>query len=281
MDFNDALRRIPAYLIVIFSVALVVIIGVLDYLTGVELSLDIFLLIPVLLTSWYVNRTAGASIAILSAAVWALANYKARATFFTPFFFDLNVIERLGLFIVVVLLISELRVVFDRVERISRIDSLTKLLNPGAFYGTTTIELGRAERFKRPFTMAYLDVDNFKNINDEYGHLAGDDLIRIIGSVITHNIRAIDIAGRLGGDEFAIMLPETEEGQARDVVERLVAELSQVMADKGYGTTLSIGVVTASQFPTTIDDVIRRADHAMYTVKKGGKNAIGFEVQSI
>lgn len=277
MNIIDVLRRIPAYWVVIFSVALVAVIGVLDYLTGVELSLDIFLLVPIILTSWYVNRAAGTSLAILSAAVWALANYKERATFFTPLFFDINVIERLGLFIVIVLLISELRFVFDRVERLSRIDSLTKLLNPGAFYGTTTIELGRAQRFSRPFTMAYLDVDNFKTINDEYGHLAGDDLIRIIGSVITHNIRAIDIAGRLGGDEFAIMLPETEEEQARDVIDRLVAELSQVMADKGYKTTLSIGVVTASHFPTTIDDVIRRADHAMYIAKKGGKNAVSYK----
>jgi diguanylate cyclase (GGDEF)-like protein len=279
MHFHDYLRKIPAFWIVVFCLALVVLIGVLDYYTGVELSFDIFLLIPVLLAGWFVNRSAGVGLAVFSAGVWTIANYKARATFFTPFFFDLNVLERLGLFLVIVLLISELRLVFNRVEELSRTDSLTELLNPRAFYGGVASELGRAERFGRPLTVVYLDVDDFKKINDEHGHMAGDDLLRVIASVIKRNIRVIDIAGRLGGDEFSIVLPETGEAQAREVVERLVLEVGEVMAEKGYSTTLSIGAVIVSEFPASVEEIIKRADEAMYVVKKSGKNAVSYEAR--
>ncbi len=279
MAVYDDLRKIPAYWITLFAVILVIIIGILDYLTGVELNLDIFLLIPIFLVAWFVGRLAGAGLAAFSAVIWSFANFNDRAIFSSPFIFDVNVAERLALFLIIVLLISALRRAFDRTDELSRTDSLTNLLNVRAFYIEATNELERAQRFARPFALAYIDVDDFKQINDTHGHLAGDESLRVVASVIKRNIRTIDVAGRLGGDEFAILLSETGETQAREVLARLVSELGEAMDENGYTNTLSIGVVVVSEFPTSIEEVIKRADDAMYAVKKSGKNAVSFKIQ--
>jgi diguanylate cyclase (GGDEF)-like protein len=279
MHLHDYLRRIPAYLVITLSVFFVIVIGLLDYLTGIELSLDIFLLIPIFLVAWFVSRRAGFDLAVFSAAVWILANFRARSMFVTTFFFDVNVTERLVLFLLIVFLVSALRNSFDHVEQMSRTDSLTELLNARAFYRDATIELERAQRFGRPFTMAYLDADDFKQINDNYGHIAGNDILRLIASVIKRNIRSIDVAGRLGGDEFAILLSETDEIQAREVLARLVSELTQGMLAKSYTSTLSIGAVIVTDFTESVEDIIKLADDTMYSVKNNGKNAIAYKVQ--
>jgi diguanylate cyclase (GGDEF)-like protein len=277
MTVYDYLRKVPAYLIIAVAAALIALIGWLDFVTGTELSLDIFMLIPIFLVAWFVDWRTGSILSIFGAIVWWFANSPTRATFATPLFFDINVLERLAFFLLIVFLVSSLRTAFDYVEKLSRTDSLTELLNSRTFYGEARSELERARRFGHPLTVAFLDVDDFKLINDENGHAAGDDILRAIGAVIKRNVRGLDLAGRLGGDEFAILLAETGETQAREAIARLMTELNEVIAESGYTVTFSGGVVTPPELPETVDDIIKRADKAMYAVKRSGKNTVVYE----
>jgi diguanylate cyclase (GGDEF)-like protein len=277
MSLYSYLRKIPAIWVIFVGAALIALIGALDYVTGTELSLDIFLLIPIFLVAWFVNWRMGSLLSIFGAIVWWFANAPTRATFATPFFFDVNVVERLGLFLLIVFLVSSLRNAFDYVEKLSRTDSLTELLNSRSFYDDARTELERARRFGHPLTVAFLDVDDFKSLNDEYGHAAGDEILRAIGVVIKRNVRGLDLAGRLGGDEFAILLAETGETQAREAIARLITELNEVIAERGYAITFSGGVVSPPDLPESVDDIIKRADEAMYVVKRSGKNTIVYE----
>jgi diguanylate cyclase (GGDEF)-like protein len=277
MAVYEYLRRLPSFLIVAAAAMLIALIGWLDFATGTELSLDIFMLIPIFLVAWFVDWRMGSLLSIFGAIVWWIANSSDRATFATPFFFDINVIERLAFFLLIVFLVSSLRSAFDYVEKLSRTDSLTELLNSRAFYAEARTELERARRFGHPLSVAFLDVDDFKLINDENGHSAGDDILRAIGAVIKRNVRGLDLAGRLGGDEFAILLAETGETQAREAIARLMTELNEVIAERGYRVTFSGGVITPPELPDSVDDIIKRADEAMYVVKRSGKNTVIYE----
>lgn len=141
-------------------------------------------------------------------------------------------------------------------------------------------EVERFRRHQRPLTLAYLDVDNFKTVNDSYGHSVGDQLLRSLSHTLKTNIRSVDIVARLGGDEFALLLPETDYRSAQVVVTRLQDKLLAAMAVKSFPVGFSIGVVTFLSLPESIDEMIELVDHLMYDVKNSGKNRLKHEVFS-
>src|SRR6185312_6159583 len=104
---------------------------------------------------------------------------------------------------------------------LARIDALTGVANGRTFYDLARVELCRFQRTGRPFTVAYLDLDNFKQVNDRLGHPAGDDLLRRVAQVLRDNTRVLDVPARLGGDEFALLLPETDAEDALPVLSKL------------------------------------------------------------
>lgn len=116
--------------------------------------------------------------------------------------------------------------------------------------------------------MVYLDIDEFKGVNDHFGHAGGDALLRFVGSAIRQSIRAVDVATRLGGDEFAILLPETDRPMAPSLLERLSQHLHNSRA------TFSVGAITSETPPPTPDDLLRSADLAIYRVKQSGKGSV-------
>jgi diguanylate cyclase (GGDEF)-like protein len=146
-----------------------------------------------------------------------------------------------------------------------------------AFYDLAQREIERARRFKHPFTIAYMDLDNFKMINDQHGHSVGNELLRIVSETIKKNSRAVDSIARLGGDEFAVLLTETGGESAKVVFSKLHKQIMEVMDRNKWAVTLSIGAVTYITPPNTVDDMLKKADDLMYSVKKGGKNMIKYE----
>jgi diguanylate cyclase (GGDEF)-like protein len=135
-------------------------------------------------------------------------------------------------------------------------------------------------RYHRTLSIAYIDCDNFKAVNDQYGHHVGDDLLRVISKTMLRKLRSSDLPGRLGGDEFAVMLPETTAEACRMVVEMLQQRLLQEMAEHKWPVTFSIGIATFTRMPPSIEDMIRQADKLMYAVKNTSKGAIKQEVFS-
>jgi diguanylate cyclase (GGDEF)-like protein len=145
--------------------------------------------------------------------------------------------------------------------------------NRRAFFEIANAERGRACRYGRPLTLAYLDVDNFKGINDRLGHASGDHLLVEVSRVLRDNVRASDAVARLGGDEFALLFPETDAAGAEAALRNLQKRLADAMQAADWPVTFSMGAAVFA-CPESVDEMIRAADELMYGVKKAGKNNI-------
>jgi diguanylate cyclase (GGDEF)-like protein len=152
-------------------------------------------------------------------------------------------------------------------------DQLTNVLNARAFADRLGEELDRNRRYPRPLALLYMDLDNFKIINDTHGHQTGDAVLRLVADAMRSSVRHSDVVGRLGGDEFAVLMPETDAQLADAAAKRLVVNLRNVF--KGTpNVTASIGVVSCTATDANTDDLLRRADQAMYDAKKQGKDRV-------
>lgn len=154
-------------------------------------------------------------------------------------------------------------------------DALTGVFNRGHFVEMSNMEIDRARRFAEPLSVAMIDIDHFKGINDIYGHAAGDKVIIALTQGVSGFIRKIDFVGRIGGEEFALLLPRANKEPALEVAQRLRLALSERVVDIGgaeVNFTVSIGV--AALRPTTRDlaDLMRNADAALYKAKRAGRN---------
>jgi diguanylate cyclase (GGDEF)-like protein len=254
----------------------VAVLGVIDYATGFEISFALFYLIPISFVAWYAGKGSGLMTAFFSTATWDLANTLAGQTFSNPAILYWNMATRLGFFAVVTLLLSRLRRKLDHERDMSRTDFLTGAANYRAFYDKAGVEILRSTRNGRPFTVAYIDLDNFKAINDRYGHIIGDAVLRTVAESITDNLRGIDVVARLGGDEFVVLFPETDADSARLAVGKIQRVLLDEMGRNQWPVTFSMGVVTFRTPPRSVDEMIKMADQLMYDVKTKGKDAAKF-----
>ncbi|MBS1852939.1 MAG: diguanylate cyclase [Acidobacteria bacterium] len=157
-------------------------------------------------------------------------------------------------------------------KELSRMDSLTVLPNRRAFYEALDVERLRSRRYGRPLTLAYLDLDNFKQVNDAWGHAAGDELLVTVASTIRNTLRSTDFLARLGGDEFAVILPESDAFAAQAVLRKLQAALHAALERRAV--TVSIGAATFLNPQDSVEMMLTIADNTMYSVKKKGKNDV-------
>jgi diguanylate cyclase (GGDEF)-like protein len=264
--------------IIILSFVLVLIIGVFDYITGNEIASSIVYLLPIAISAWYVGKRSGFFISIISALTWITADLYAGGSYSHPLIPVWNTLVRFGLFIIITELLSGMKQSLEREYQLARTDPLTCLSNTRAFQEFAAKEINRAARYKRPFTIAYIDIDNFKVINDTLGHHAGNTLLRVMADTLQKNIRATDIASRLGGDEFVVILPETGEEQAKTAIDKIQKSLMDTMKANNWSVTFSIGLATCIVPPCSVDEMLRLADNLMYSVKSCGKNAVKHEV---
>lgn len=165
----------------------------------------------------------------------------------------------------------------DRLYQRATRDALTGLYNRGHFTEMATIEIDRARRFAEPLSVALLDIDHFKKVNDTYGHEVGDKVIVCLAATSARFIRKIDFIGRIGGEEFALMLPRANKEPAMEATQRLrlkLAEQRVQVLDKDIHFTVSIGIATLR--PTTKDlaELLRNADAALYKAKREGRNRV-------
>lgn len=247
------------------------------YNLGQHYQIYMFFLLPVIIVSWYGGRKAGILFSLISVIGWLAADLSMRRG--NPFWAELfNDFVRLSVLLIVVLMASRLRIALDREHDMARQDTLTGLANRRAFYEMGEIEAERSRRYKRPFTALFIDLDNFKIVNDTKGHDEGDRLLKTVAEVLHSRLRTTDICGRLGGDEFTVLLPETGEKAAAIFAAELRARLIEAMEKHGWPVTFSIGVATFHTTPESLDQLIEKADALMYLVKQGGKNAIRQEV---
>lgn len=166
----------------------------------------------------------------------------------------------------------------EKLKRLSITDGLTKLYNSRYFYSQLKIEIDRTIRYDRPLSLLLMDIDNFKEYNDSYGHLEGDKILFRLAQIIKTCLRKMDSAYRYGGEEFTIILPETEGEEAATVAERVRSAVEQeTIASRGknghFSITISLGV-TEYQSDEAIAVFVQRADKAMYLSKQAGRNRV-------
>lgn len=266
-------KRSPAEIIEM-AVCGCMIMGVIDYLTG-DIAFSVFYLGPVALVAWYAGRRAGVAMSAFSVIVWMIADVSSGHLYGNLTIPLWNTGIRFAFLLINVLLLDALRVQLETAERLSLLDPLTEILNTRAFTAQLQSTIALAQRDETPMTLVYIDVDNFKQVNDTLGHFEGDQKLRAIGRVLRDSTRQTDSVARLGGDEFGMLFPHTGLPGAQTLIAKLVQQLAVVDLE-GSHLTCSIGAITFSKPPATSTEAMQLADALMYTVKKEGKNAVAF-----
>jgi diguanylate cyclase (GGDEF)-like protein len=270
------LENIHKPYVAMIGLILILGIGLLDFSTGHEISFSLFYLIPIFLISWFLGKWAGIVTSIVCALTWLTNETVSGQSYSHPGIYYWNSGIRLGFFIIVTLLLTKLKDTMKHDEELARFDYLTGAANIRNFYDLLQRELDRSLRYKHPFTIAYLDLDNFKLVNDQYGHQAGDRILTTIVRYAMRKLRSTDVVARLGGDEFVILLPETGHEMAKDVIPKIQSELLEVMQENQWPITFSIGVLTCENTNLSSHEVVKIADDLMCLVKRDGKNAIRY-----
>lgn len=250
--------------------------GLADFLTGYELSISIFYVIPVAIVTWFTGLYLGLLTSFICASVWLGADTATGHQYSYPLIPVWNCFIRLAFFVIITLLLSELSRSIERERKAARTDNLTGAVNSRFFYELIQIEIERFRRHQHPFSLAYIDLDNFKAVNDQHGHSVGDQVLRIVTDSAMRHLRKSDVVARLGGDEFALLLAETDEKAAQTVISKVQDILLEEMGKDNLPVTFSIGVVTCRAAPPTTDELVKIADKLMYSVKYSGRNAVKF-----
>lgn len=250
--------------------------GALDFFTGNELTLSLFYLIPIVMLTWAVDRKTGLFMSFLSALTLLVAEIAAGQTYTLPIYYVLNTVVRGLFYVVVVYLVAELQRSRKEEQLAARTDFITGAVNARYFNELLQMEISRMRRYPHPVTLVYMDVDNFKLVNDLFGHKIGDEVLRSIVNELRTQLRCTDTIARLGGDEFVMLLPSTRQPEARLVVSKVYTNLLVKMRQRNWPVTFSMGVVTCEFSPYSAEQLINMADELMYEVKNSTKNNIRF-----
>jgi diguanylate cyclase (GGDEF)-like protein len=272
-------NNLPLAPVIVLSLFLLAGIGIADYLTGHEFSICIFYLVPISLIVIRMGAPAGIAFSVLSAVVILISDQMDEHTvssWVSPYW---NAGIRLGYFIIHSYFLGALMKMLDAEYKYARFDSLTGASNARHFEEYANNEISRARRSGKPLTVAYVDFDNFKSVNDNWGHKAGDELLKMSAASMQKDVRATDMVARMGGDEFIVIFPETGFEDSSAIVKRMRKNLQDAIGEKRWPVTMSVGAVTFYTPPATVDAMIAEADKLMYIVKSNGKNDIRHEKQ--
>ena len=241
--------------------------------TPPELRLGILYVVPVLL----VARQDGIGWGVVFALATALLRFVVALEQLPPdtslTYRVLNEVAYLAVVGLGITGLSQLRRTQQQLELLATQDSLTNVLNARAFAAELAQELGRNRRYGRPLALIYLDLDDFKKVNDAHGHATGDAVLRLVADAMRSAVRRADLVGRLGGDEFGVLMPETDGAVAHAAASRLVTGIRTVFRGTP-SVTASIGVVAVAGTEAGSDELLRKADQAMYEAKRAGKDRV-------
>ena len=249
-----------------------------DYRAGSVVSMVGYYLIPIGLAAWFLGKVPAYTLAGVSAVCRYYVTWYAPPIEKTPLLGLIGAVSILIVVFATCYLILRQKTATLTLTRNSQEDFLTGAKVGQAFREQSANELLRSERHGHPVSLVYFDIDGFKAINDDCGHQAGDNLLKHLGRTVGSTLRKYDIFGRMGGDEFAILLPETDQEEAKAIVKRIQQDVETTVSRLALPISLSIGVVTTSGgSDASIDELLNCADKLMYSVKKTTKNAAAYE----
>lgn len=274
MALGRILDRLSKPAVAALALLLLAGLGGLDHVTRPQVTFALFYLLPVTLVAWYVGRRAGLGFCLLAVLVSLAAGFGERARYAQPFFFYWNGVITLGLFVVVTLVVGELRRAQAKLGELAEVDALTGVPTHRAFCELAELEKNRARRYLHPLTLVNIDLDEFKRVNHRFGRPIGDALLRLVAQVLRNSVRQTDTVARVAGDEFALLLPETSPEAAQAVVGKIREALTETMETGGWPLTFSIGVVTFVSAPDSLETMMAQAGEVLDAVKIAGKNGV-------
>jgi diguanylate cyclase (GGDEF)-like protein len=276
LNFLASFEKRSKPFVIAVAFALIGVVGILDFLTGYEFEFLLFYLIPIFLVTWITGQRVGILASLVSALVSFISDVAAGKAYSHPLIYVWNTLMEFAFFVVIALLLSMLKRALEHEKELSNTDYLTGAVNSRVFYDSLQTEINRSQRYKNPFTIAYIDLDNFKTVNDEFGHNTGDQVLRFVVNQVRKHLRKTDIVARLGGDEFALLLPETNQESAQIVLAKLQYDILAETQQNNWPVTISIGVLTCIDTPHAAEEVVKMVDDLMYSVKRGSKNDIKY-----
>jgi diguanylate cyclase (GGDEF)-like protein len=249
-------------------------VSLIDHLAGPFVSTSLLYVLSVALATLGFGRAVGIVVSLAAAAVWLAVEVNNAAIDYSRWIHFWNAVVRFGFFLTIALLLDALNRRVEAEARNALSCSLTGLANGRGFRERLEAERQRATRTGRSLSLLYVDLDNFKAVNDRKGHAEGDRVLKAVADALTQETRVTDLAARLGGDEFALLLPETSEDGSDVMAHKLRGAVSRRMADGRWPVTLSIGAVTFTDPQPDSVSMLQQADAAMYEAKHRGKDAI-------
>ncbi len=261
----------------LLALALVACAGVADWLLGPDVPLTLGYLAPIAVAAWYFGRWMALVCTVLAATTWLGIEIFEHDLDLHPGIHFLNFSLQFALFLLFGRLLATLRQRMQREQQLALTDTLTGLANRRAFWERLEQEVRRCRRFGTPFAVAYIDVDEFKAVNDRCGHDRGDQVLERIAGVLRASIRELDLAARVGGDEFAVLFPGTAGLGATVATAKLAGVLSGAALNPGFALTCSIGCLSVLTAPASVDEIVSRADALMYAAKRLGGGQVRHE----
>jgi diguanylate cyclase (GGDEF)-like protein len=276
--YAHSLRNPHRILVVSLGLTMVAILGLLDALSSPYVSFAVFYALTIMGVTFHAGWVAGTIVAILASGTTLTSNllYAPAEVSAVAALWDLG--NEIAVFVSLVLILHQIRSMFDKLADQSSRDLLTGALNTRGVLEAFERERSRAQRNAAPLSLAFIDLDNMKRVNDELGHAEGDEMLRILAASVLSSIREADAFGRVGGDEFALILPDSDEQAALKAIQRLRSVVNRRTHARSPYISVSVGVVTFRRDPPEAADALRAADALMYVAKRAGGNRVAGRV---
>jgi diguanylate cyclase (GGDEF)-like protein len=250
-----------------------ILLGTLREKTDAELAFASFALLPVLVIAWLGGKRNGLIMAFLGAVMWAVTDIATERQFSASWLPWANAATRFVTYALVAVLAAKVRLQLERENKNATSDALTGLKNRRAFLLAGEAEVERSKRYGHSMAVIFLDLDNFKQLNDTNGHDAGDAALQATAKGLLGDLRSSDRIARLGGDEFAILLPEVGYDEASETGRKIFIAINIALREFPP-VTGSIGIAWFGKIDRGFPEMLKAADELMYEVKASGKSNV-------
>lgn len=268
--FNTASRRNR---LIVWGAGLFVVafLWTLRIVTDAEFTFFSAAIIPLICVTWVGGLRDGLWFSAIVAGMWAASDLLSDRQFSAEWIPVLNALTRLAVYGLVAFLADKVRLLLSRERELAIHDPLTGLMNRRALFDVGEAEANRHGRYGHSLAVAFLDLDNFKKLNDSMGHEAGDKALEAVATALKRAVRRTDRVARFGGDEFAVLLPEIEYDNAVDAAAKIAAAVN-LSLKKFSPVSVSVGVAWFDDAGIGFPAMLKAADELMYAIKKEGKH---------
>jgi len=273
--------KLPKPFLTFLGLLLVLAIGGLDTITSYDISVSVLYLLPIILIAWYEDGVSATLLSIFSAITWSTSDLVSGHIYSHITVRIWNILMVLGMFLFVAYSIATVKKLFIKEQEHADTDDLTGVANIKFFYEQARSEISRSAQYKRPLTLAYINIDNLRYVNDTLGHIAGDYILHEVAQILRSTLRSTDIISRLGGAKFSVLMPETNNENAMAAVYKVQEHLLHAVKKNSWPVAFSTGVVTCDGPTYTLDELIAKAEDLINAAGETGKNVVKSKILSL